>query len=142
MFKATSSASTALRSGEAPHFDAPALRSPAFVPATPPDERSYERRSPGGSNRPRPTIETAAYTFDRVHRIEVVQEVPDHLAELGCLDGWRAMARAEAFERLMQQVDVNASFTVECHFREGEEIAPDDRPRRVVICELRYAFNR
>jgi hypothetical protein len=91
--------------------------------------------------RSRPVIETAAYNFDRVQRIEVALEVPGHLAALGNLDGWRAMARAEAFERLMQEIDVNAAFTVECHLREEKQFT-DGRHISVVICELRYAFNR
>ena len=89
-----------------------------------------------------PTISTNSYVFDRVERIEVFVDVPTQLTEVGSLDGWRSMARQEAYEKLFAQVSADELFTVECRPIEKNETSPDGKHHFSVGCELRFTRNK
>lgn len=89
-----------------------------------------------------PTIDTNSYVYDRVQRIEVFHEIPEHFTEVGSMDGWRMMARREAYDQLFDQVAADQLFTVECRPVEKEETSPDGKRHFYVGCELRYTRNK
>ena len=88
-----------------------------------------------------PTIGTNSYVYDRVQRIEVFHEIPEQFTELGNMDGWRVMARADAYKQLFDQVPADQLFTVECRPIEKEENR-DGKRRFFVGCELRFTRNK
>lgn len=85
-----------------------------------------------------PAIDSAAYVYDRVHRIEVFEEIPQQFADISNMDGWRQMVRAQAFQKLLDQVPCDQIVTIECRPLEKEETTPDDKRHFYVGCELRF----
>jgi len=89
-----------------------------------------------------PVIGSADYVYDRVHRIEVFEEIPQQFVDVGSMDGWRQMVRAEAFKQLLDQIPCDQIVTIECRPLEKEETTPDDKRHFYVGCELRYTRSK
>lgn len=99
------------------------------------------KRSHAATQRPpksRPRINSSAYVFDRVQRIEVLNEVSAPFDDRKSLENCHAQARDEAFRQLLEKLGTSQAFTAECIPLERRVTQDDGCTQLLVGCELRY----